>query len=280
MGISGSRSDILPETRLVAAVIIPFLAIAVVVLVGAPTETKTMFAWEIKPPLAAMWLGAAYAGGIWFFVRVLRASRWEQVKVGFPAIVTFASILGAATIVHWDRFTHGSLPFIVWATLYFTTPVVVLRVWLRQRSAVPSVPIASGMFLPATVRWVLGALGLGEIAIALLLIAAPGAIMAAWPWTLTLLTGWVIAAMFALTGVVGLGMAIDGRWTAARFVLEAEVVSIALMLIAVLRDQADYHMAPFGLLFFGGLTILVVAIGAVYAWSIREDTRDTAMPAS
>lgn len=89
---------------MLGAFLLPFLAIAFVILYIFPTETGRLFAWDIKPPMTAMMLAAAYAGGIWFFVRVLGASSWHEVHIGFPAVGTFASILGVTTIAHWDRF--------------------------------------------------------------------------------------------------------------------------------------------------------------------------------
>ena len=52
--------------------------------------------------------------------------------------------------------------------------------------------------------------------------------IAVWPWTLTPLTARVAGAMFALPGLVGLGIALDRRWSAARIILQAQAISDCL----------------------------------------------------
>ena len=51
-----------------------------------------------------------------------------------------------------------------------------------------------------------------------------------------------MAAMFILPGLVGLSIAYDGRWSSARFLLQAQAISILLMLAAiyVARDDFDW----------------------------------------
>ena len=69
---TANRTDrILPETRWVAALVIPFLVAAFVILYIFPQETARLFAWKLQPPMSAMMLTAAYAGGIYFFTGVL-----------------------------------------------------------------------------------------------------------------------------------------------------------------------------------------------------------------
>ena len=64
-----SENKILPETRWVAALVIPFLVVAFVILFFFPGQTESLFAWKIQPSMSAMMLAAAYAGGIVFLYR-------------------------------------------------------------------------------------------------------------------------------------------------------------------------------------------------------------------
>src|SRR5215831_5600434 len=134
MSATGAGSDrILPETRILSAIIIPFLLAAFGILYFWPNDTDKLFAWTIKPSMTPMMLAAAYIGGAYFFVQVLRAQKWHLIKVGFLPVTSFAGILGVATVLHWDRFNHSHISFVTWAVLYFTTPFLVFAVWLRNR---------------------------------------------------------------------------------------------------------------------------------------------------
>ncbi len=256
---------ILPETRWVAALVIPFLVAAFVILYIFPQDTEKLFAWKINSSMTAMMLAAAYAGGIYFFARVLLASKWHQIKVGVLPVTTFASMLGIATLLHWDKFNHSHVSFFAWAGLYFTTPFIVLAVWLRNRPQDPH-QNASSTLTPMTARLVIGGFGVVTLLISLFLFLVPSAMIAVWPWALTPLTARVAGAMFALPGVVGLGIALDARWDAAQVILESQGFSIVLILIAVGRARAEFDWTkPASWLFAGGLTFMLVVIAAFYA---------------
>ena len=230
----------LTATRVLALGIIPFLVLASGILYLFPADTRRLFAWEIKPTMSAMMLGAAYAGGIWFFVRAFAARSWRQVQVGFPAVCTFASLLGLATILHWDRFIHDSLAFVAWAALYFTTPFIVLGAWLREQRARRDRPVSRlEPRLPPAVRGIFAATAILTLPVALGLFLVPSQVADVWPWPLTPLTARVTSAMFALPGVVALGLAVDNRWRSAGPVLEAQILSVAMILVAAWRDQED-----------------------------------------
>jgi len=105
----GTRDRVLRSTRIVAGAIVPFLLLAFAVLYPFPDRTSHLFAWAIKPSMSAMALGSVYLGGAYFFVRVGYGRRWHEVAGGFVPVATFATMLGLATVLHWDRFRHGSV---------------------------------------------------------------------------------------------------------------------------------------------------------------------------
>lgn len=270
------NDQILPETRWVAILVIPFLVVAFVILYIFPEDTEKLFAWKIQPPMSAMMLGAAYAGGIYFFSRLLMSREWHKVKVGFPPVITFASLLGIATLLHWDKFTHNHISFYAWAGLYFTTPFIVLIVWLRNRTKDPLTPATNETLLPKTIRNVFGIVGGLTLAIALLLFLRPDWMILVWPWSLTPLTARVVGAMFALPGLVGLGIAMDQRWSSARIILQSQSASILLILIAaVLNWSAFDTLKPSTWLFVGGLAILLLLILIVYAVFDKRASQST-----
>src|SRR6185312_13580995 len=123
---------VLPTTRALSIVIIPFLLAAFVLLYFWPSadDTARLFAWRIVPGFTSMVLASVYLGGSYFFVRVARAAEWHTIGGGFVPVGLFASLMGIATIAHWDRFIHTNLAFWLWSALYFTTPILVFAVWL------------------------------------------------------------------------------------------------------------------------------------------------------
>ena len=183
--VAPERDDaVLPATRALSAFIVPFLLVAFVVLYGYPRSTGRLFAWKINPPMTPMTLGAVYIGGAYFFVQAFRATQWHTVKAGFVAVGTFATLLGIATIMHWDRFNHDHVAFWLWAGLYFTTPLLVWGVWLanRRREAPPH---PDDLFLPSAARRVMGATAGLAVVVAVFLFLAPQHAIDTWPWMLT-----------------------------------------------------------------------------------------------
>jgi hypothetical protein len=258
---------VLPETRWVAGLVIPFLIVAFIILYFFPHNTAKLFAWEIKSPMTAMMLGSAYAGGIYYFSGLLMTHQWHRIKVGLIPVTIFASVLNVATILHWDRFNHGTLPFFAWVSLYFTTPFIVFTLWLRNRGQDTNQPDKSDVTVPMLVRFVIGLVGATTLVIAISLFSNPTLGIKLWPWTLTPLTSRVMAAMFSLPGMVGLGMAFDSRWSSAQIILQSQGFSILLILVAVFRDRSGFNWStPGSWLFTIGLTGMLAGIIVFYAY--------------
>jgi hypothetical protein len=256
---------ILPETRWVAVAVIPFLVVAFVILYILPQETERLFAWKLQPSMSAMMLGAAYAGGIYFFTAALLTKEWHKIKVGILPVTTFASLLGIATILHWDRFNHQHISFFAWSGLYFTTPFIVLAVWLRNRSQDSGQHRAKDVAIPLAIRLCVGAIGIVTMTISLFLFINPAVMIGVWPWTLSPLTARVMGAMFALPGVVGIGIALDARWSAAKIILQSQSFSILLILLAAILARQNFDWTnPIGWIFVGGLATMLAGIVILY----------------
>jgi len=251
---------VLPATRVLSVVIVPFLVVAFVVLYGFPNDTKRLFAWTIKPSMTPMMLGSVYLGGAYFFVQAFRASRWHAVKSGFVSVATFASLMGVATVIHWDRFNHHHVAFWIWAALYFTTPFLVAGTWLLNRRTEP--PATQGeVLLTQVARRIIGALGVMAVALGLYLFLLPSRAIDIWPWALTPLTSRVMGAIFML-GLAGLGVFVDPRWSTARLMVQVQSLMMALILVAAVRAHRDFDSGrPMTWLLIGGFSVTLV--GAV-----------------
>ena len=253
------------ETRWLCAIIVPFLIAAFYILYLRPTETKELFAWPISPSMSARMLAAAYVGGIFYFTRAFFAQRWHHIKLGFLPVTAFASVMGIATFLHWDKFTHDHISFVTWVILYVTTPFLVMGTWLRNRRTDPGTPDPQDVILSKPVRYALGAVGAITLVIGIILFLQPDFMISVWPWTLTPLTSRVVGGMFMLPALVGLGMAFDARWSSAVIILQSQVVSIAFILLASALSWADFNQAfPSTWLFVGGLTVLLIALPLLF----------------
>lgn len=260
---SGRDDRVLALTRGVSLAIIPFLVVAFVVLYPWPHDTGRLFAWEIKPSITPMILGSVYLGGAYFFLRTVMARQWHTVKGGFIPVGTFATLMGVATIAHWDRFTHSHVAFWLWAALYFTTPFVIFWVWLANRCH--DVPATVGdLLLPAAAARVIAVVGGLSVLTAMFLFLLPGRAVAAWPWALTPLTARVLGAIFSL-GIAGLGALADRRWSSARILLQVAALMLTLILIAGLRASGELDpSSAMTWLIGGGFTAVLAAIAALY----------------
>ena len=262
---------VLPTTRWLALFIIPFLVVAAVILWFLPDQTGRLFAWPIRPPMTAMLLGTAYAGGIYFFTRVAFARQWHRVKVGFLPVATFSSLLCVATVLHWDRFTHGHVSFWTWVLLYFVAPPLVVAAWWSNRRQDPGRRERDDPAIPRPLRGLTGALGIVVGVVALLLMVAPGLLIPDWPWKLTPLTSRVVGAILAMQAVAFVGIAMDERWSVARVMFEAELATVPLIAIATVRARGDFQLAGWSSFsaFVGGLGLLWILMLSLF-WFMHK----------
>jgi hypothetical protein len=229
---------VLPVTRWVAIVILPFLAVAAFLLFVFPDRTGELFAWAIAPPLSAFLLASAYVGGIRFFIGVARARRWHHVRRGFPAVVVFAGALLVATLLHLDRFSQN-LSFVVWLILYATTPFVVAVLAILQRPRDPKTADEVDVEIPRAWRWGLAAIGAAAFVFGTAVFFAPQAAIGFWAWTLTPLTAQVTGAVLSLTGVVNAALLVDRRWSSFRTLFQAQLLSLAAIAISLIARRED-----------------------------------------
>jgi len=265
--VASPDDRVLRATKALSAFIAPFLIVAFVVLYGFPADTERLFAWTIHPTMTPMVLASAYFGGFYFFVRALWESRWASLRLGLLSVALFATLLGVATIIHWDKFNHQHFAFWLWAGLYFTAPFLVVLAYLaNRRYAAPARP-DEGRLGPAS-RWTVGLVGLAALATGFTMFLAPTAMIAIWPWALTPLTCRVVGAIFCL-GAAGIGTIVDARWVTIRLMVQVEALMVALILVAALRAPAEFATErPLTWLMLVGF--IGVLLGSAYLWHAQE----------
>ena len=277
-----ARDEMEPLTKWLALLILPFLVVASVLLYLLPTETELLFAWTIQPPLTAMLLGSAYLGGIWFFVHVVWQGRWHRVRHGFPAVVVFASLAAIATLLHIDRFHAGHVSFITWLVLYLMTPFLVLGALLANRYSDDGLAEEGDFRIPFRVRAVLGSLGVLALLVGLTLFLVPQAFLPTWAWDLTPLTGRIVGAVLTLPGMVNLWLFVDERWSAFRWVYQAQLFSLSFIALALVFARGDLQWSrPAAPLFVTGIVLSLLGYAAFYWWCERHSNlREEGAPGS
>jgi hypothetical protein len=275
------RADrVLPEVRWVAALVALVLLSASAILYLQPTRTRELFAWEITPEMSAMFMGAAYGAGAYFFIRVFLARRWHQVANYFPGIAAFTWLMGIATVLHWNAFTYEPLSLecflhpedffgapvsvYTWVILYATTPFLVPLLWLRNRGQDSGSGDPDDVVVPVIVRWG-GALAGAVLVIGgLFMFLLPDLVIPYWPWKLTPLTSNVVGAFLTAPGVSLLLCARDNRWSAWRIIVQHQVIAVALVLFAAfLLLGSSNNLQPGNPLTWAFIGVMILFLGSL-----------------
>src|SRR3954451_13750094 len=272
------RDDrVLPGTRALSAVLVPFLLVAFALLYFFPDATRHWFAWDVQPTITPLIMGAGYIAGAYFFVRVALARRWHRVHVGFLPVTAFTLFMAIGTFAHLERFATAHVAFWIWVGLYVITPVLVPLAWWRNRASDTRRPEQEEPALPRFVRPALLSVGGVQSALALVLLLSPSTMIAHWPWALTPLTAQTLGGWFALPGVTALMMGLDARWSAIRITLESQLIGLALIVLATARAWSDVDTSnPLAYVFIAGIVGLFVTLLAL-EWQMLSRQRPSSL---
>ncbi len=258
-----SVDRVLKPTRVVSVAIVPVLTAAFVILYLFPTRTRQLWAWEVWPTMTAMVMGGGYLSGAYFFYRAATVRQWHRVSLGFVAITAFASMLGIATIVHWDRFNHDHVSFWAWALLYFATPFLLPWLWARNRRHDPHTLEPGDRLVPTPVRRAMVAVGAAQLAVAAVMFLRPTAVADHAPWALSPLNSRSLSAFAAFPSIIYLAFAFEKRWSSFQIPIEVAIAGTALIGIAAIRAHAEFDGGT--VLVWGWPIGLVVALGLLIA---------------
>ena len=261
---------ILPATRLVAALVVPVLILAFIILYLFPETTGERFAWQINPPMTAAFMGAGYLGGSWLFLHAVFGGRWHRVAPGYLPVAAFTTFMLLATIIHWDRFDLSHIPFLLWLVLYVVTPFLLPILWWRNRVTDPGTPEVDDVTVPQIARWMLGGLGAVLLGFALFAFLAPERYAEMWIWQLSPLTARIMGGWLILLGTGGLIISRDSRWSAWRVGLESIGIWQILVLVAAFINRSDF---PGGLLNWYVIAVAAVVAGMAILYVMMESRR-------
>jgi peptidoglycan/LPS O-acetylase OafA/YrhL len=275
------RDDrVLPATHTAALVVFLILVPAVIVLWGMPSHTADRWAWTIKPPLTAIFLGSGYGAGAYFFWRTYRAERWHPSSAGVLGASVFAALMLLATLLHWDTFNHGHAPFLGafafwgWTIVYIISPPAVFALWRRNRATDSGRRLRGDPVMSAAVLGAARVCGLLALVTAAVFYISPATAMHVWSWKLTPLTARVVASFIAQVGVGAMVLSFERRWSGWQLIIQTFFVATTLLLVGAARESGDF--GPSGLrtaLYVGGLVAADAALLVLYArmeWAISR----------
>jgi hypothetical protein len=197
-----------------------------------PGLADTEYAWSIKPPVNAAFIGAGFLAGTLATGLVLAtATRWRAFSTLPPALWVLASTLLAATIIHHDRFKWDYPPTWVWGIVYAGVPLAVPFLVARQRRVADAQPAAD----PAlrALRVLSAIVGVPLVIGAAALFVAPVELGQHWPWPLTPLLARAVAAWYALFGTMLVSCAIALRRPAEALIAYATLAAWSALLLAL-----------------------------------------------
>lgn len=270
----------MPRTRTITAlVVMPVLFAAWVILFLLPTRTEALWGWTIEPPMSAVTMGAGYLGGVWFFARVARAKRSLEVAGGLLAATVFTTLLGAATVIHWDKFNHSHVSFWAWLFLYFVAPPFLLVLFLANRPGTDEDD--GGPEMPRWLGRLLGGLGVAQLAGALVWFADPERFAGRTPWALTPLSSRSVASFVAFTGALLAWALVDRRFLAMRAGVEAVTVGLLATGIGALIARHDFDGPPSSRVAYAvGLVVMLGVVLALQGLARRPATHACRAPAT
>jgi hypothetical protein len=273
---SKDDGSIQPVTRIVAVVVIPFLVLAFLILYFFPERSADRFAWNIRPDIMGVYIGAGYLGGSYLFLRTALGGRWSRVAVGFPAVSAFTLAMLIATILHWDRFDIHHFPFQLWLILYVITPVLVPVLWWRQRHSDDGSPEPGDKVVPVAVRRGVLLLGIGIVVVAVAGFFVPSLIIGFWPWSLSPLMARILSGWGFLLGVGNIFVSRDTRWSFWRVGVESIVIWHVLFLLGTVFYSGDFTTGSWLNWYTVSLTIALLLVAWFYVSITRSGPKTNA----
>ena len=273
------RDDrIFPITRIVLAAVDLVLVTAFLILYLFPQTTKTSFAWEIKPQIMAVFMGAGYLSGAYMFLFAIFGRLWHRVQISLLPVTAFAASMLLVTLLHYDRFIHSNFAFMAWLVIYIITPFLVPWLWYHNRVTDPGTLEARDREVPQTVRRIAGAVGILTLLFWLASFINPPWLIAIWPWKLTPLTARTICAWGALTAVDGIVLYGEKRWSAWRYNMQAIILGQVLMVIGSIVHRQDFNNGSLMNPYFIAIVLMLVSVSALSVWMEMSITARSEVP--
>jgi hypothetical protein len=96
-----------------------------------PARTDLYFAWTIRNPLTAVFMGASYLAGIGTFW-ALSGGSWREMRVQMPFMLAFGTLQLLATLLNLSTFNFGHLLGWAWLAVYAISAPLAWFLYVRN----------------------------------------------------------------------------------------------------------------------------------------------------
>ncbi len=213
---------------------------------GWPEAVGESFAWEIRAPLTASWMGAWYLAAAVALVRGALEPFWSRARIVLVVafVLTTTSLLATVRFIDSFRLTDGgSVEQAIawsWLAVYVVLPPVSLLVFVAHERAGGRDEYTIDVPLAVTTRIVLGVAAAVSGVFGLWLTIAPAALEDVWPWTINDLSAAILGT-WAIMAAAGCAWALrEGDWRRSRVLLLPIQVALVLLLVAAARFQETF----------------------------------------
>ena len=160
-----------------------------------------------------------------------------------PAVLFFATITLAVTLIHLSRFHLHSVFGIAWVAVYVGFPPAMAAILADQLRRVCATTARSTR-LPALTRTVLILQAVVMASLGIALLVAPGHAAPLWPWPLTALTGQAIGAWLAGVAFLAAHIVWEDSCERADVAMLSYATFGVLQLVALARYPSSPNWGP------------------------------------
>ena len=280
--MSGQVRPVSRGTKVLLGVFVALTALGTNQLFVLSEHTDAWFAWTIRPPLTAAFLGGGYGAGFLMVLLALRTHAWAHARVPVVTVLIFSTLTLVATLLHRDRFHFGADGTIArfaawfWLGVYIVVPVALVLLAVRQQR-MPGADPERRQPLPVWLAAVLVAQGAIMLVVGVVLFVDPARSATLWPWTLTPLTARVVAAWLVAFGIAALLALVERDLERLEISAVAYTALGLLELAALARYEDTVRWGSAAATVYLVLLIMVVPTGAYGLWaSVRGRRRRAA----
>ena len=213
------------------------------------------FAWEVKPRLAQVFIGAGYVFRTGLFLSIALWPSWTRIRWIFWGNLVFTGTLLLATFWHADQVRWGSVIGHLWLFLYVAEPVALIYLVIGRSLTAPA-PATGGPLGRWFVRFLMATAGILAM-FGLLLLINPEFAAARWPWELNPFDARIASAWVLGWAVWSGTMAFAHDWDEIRIAAGLAILNGLAVLAASVASLGlfDSPRAPSYLVAIASLTV-------------------------